>query len=426
MIRKNDRDPSETIAFVRGDTRVPLFPELGEDADEPSHIAVSRVPEGYLMEAELNINEEWLKNNLGGGVYELKLCSKANTQIGTVRRVKIAGETLSKGELEAKAVELQREQSSKEFNGMQLQTQLFREQIAMLRAEADAARERAKIELELQIRRMQAESEERETRERQRFERDMERERTRQQAEAERQERSRQNDIAMAQQHNLALQALQKEQTAILVAAMQAQNNRADPLEAAERINNMVESRVHAGQEDPIVENTKNLWGAVNRGLELAATSMDRDVVRTPGPKAAAGQKAQRNPGPAAKTQVPPNGPPRDAPPGIKEGLTQLFHKIVERGLDPVDVIKKLNEGELVIVDPEAFEDGQEAIAELEAREDADEQHAKGPTENPRSGSSQRTGPDESAVEPSEGSNGQSEATAAPSRPDETVQPATA
>ncbi len=168
------------------DPVIPLFPNAGEDPEAPARIGITRaIPnDGFLLSTqELNITEDWLKEHFGGGAYDLTLFDREGRPIGQPRRIKIAGPPVSRPELEGRANALKDEEARAE-GAIALQTRMFRDNLEMIKQEAQAQRDRAKMELELSIRGRQAEADEREEKERRRHEREM-------QAERERAERER-------------------------------------------------------------------------------------------------------------------------------------------------------------------------------------------------------------------------------------------
>lgn len=382
--RKSDV-PTLTVSDSPSYPVVPLFPNATEDGDGPGRIAVTRVVpnDGFLLDTqELNITETWIKDHFGGGAYELTLYSQRGEAIGQPRRIKIAGPPLARAELESRARELKDGEVQAE-NLMQLQSRMFRENLEMLKAEAQAQRDRAKMDLEITIRSRQAEAEEREERERQRFEREMQRERER--SERERQREKEAMAAAMAQQNQfmLAIQAMNKEQTNMMVAMIQSANSKQDPLEAAVKINSMVESRLELQQGDPQERNAQQMWGLVGKGLDaIAQTQTSGAAHQIEPPRSQGPAKA----GPAAQRQSPPTGD-LPIPQVVKQRLGNIFKMMAERGLDPVEVLKGIEEGDLAIVPTDDYEDGQDALKQLDDATDSGARppRKKAPTvENPR------------------------------------------
>lgn len=379
--RKNDVQAIIAAANAVGDEPViPLFPNAGEDPEAPARIGITRVVpnDGFLLSTqELNITEDWLKENFGGGAYELALFDQNGRPIGQPRRIKIAGPPVSRPELEGRANALKDEEARAE-SAMTLQTRLFREQIEMLKQEAQAQRDRAKMELEISIRGRQAEADEREERERRRHERDMERERERAERERVREKEAQASAGAQQQQFMLAIQALNKEQTNMMITMMQASTSKQDPLEAAVRINSMVESRLELQQGDPSERNAQQMWGLVGKGLDAIAGQ--KGEASTPTPNAP--QPAQ------AKTVQPAGRTPAQAqqasagdlpvPVVVKQRLQSLMKKVQDSGYDFLEVLKGLEEGDLAIVPTDEYQDGQDALKQLG---DADDDE---PDETPR------------------------------------------
>lgn len=385
--RKSDTVVETTLHAVQEDIVVPMFPDLAGDPSEPSKIDIDRITpnDGYLhTSTELKeVTPPWLRDTFGGGLYELKLYAKNGSMLGS-RRLKIAGNPIPKQELETQAQAVKDQQAQAESSAT-LQARLFREQIELLKQDQEASRQRARLELELSMQRLTREAEEREERERRRHDRDMERERERSRQEQERerernsQERAREREALQAQQamnqaFMASIQASTKEQTALVMALFQ-NNSKTDPLEAAVRINSMVESRLELQQGDPEERQNQQMWTMVGKGMDMIGQAQQSTPAAVAAGAASGLVQAaatQRRPAPArpapASSPVPNPAaadPELPIPKVVQQRLASILKKIQAAGMDPLMILEDLDKGELAIVPADEYHEGQAALAEL-------------------------------------------------------------
>ncbi len=351
---------------------VPLWPELDASDDAPAYVAISRVapPDGFLGRSDTpNVTEEWIRDNYGGGLYDLRLCTGKDTQLGQPRRIKIAGEPLrmseSSGREQDRAV-VQASAAGQDASAIALQSRMFREHLDMIRVEAEAARERARLDIEMRMKEARAEATAERERERERHEQSMERERQRTEAQRAEQERARQADDARNKEFMALVLAMQEKQTGVMVAALNAQRQTSDPLDVVTRLLPLFDRQA----EDP----ASRAWGVVQQGLQLAAQTAGSRP--TPGIAPGAAPAARLPSGPAAPgpavAHKGPNPAAEQAPADLKTSLAGLLQKLRAAGVDPATIVGKLESGELTIVEAEWAQEAQEAIDELNERDGSD------------------------------------------------------
>jgi hypothetical protein len=246
------------------------------------------------------------------------------------------------------------------------QRALSAQALAEMREAAKAEREERRQEIELQMQMLEARAD----RERKDLEAKSERERKaaeeKHARDLERERDRRAAETQQAREFMGALQAMQKESTAVMVAAMN-RDTASGKTEDLLKLMVAMKELSSAPEVDPTVEVTKQISSAVTGLASIAQNEMASRRAASPGQvvvhakpttggaaAARAAQQAARAAAPAAAKAAP---PAPELPAGDVMGvLDSLSQKLTAAGHDPLEILKKLDAGELALGDAKTLE----------------------------------------------------------------------
>jgi len=417
--RKPDSDTLVQPDLIGGASfpETPMFPNLGIDEGMiPAKILVFRIdpPDGMIMPpAPVNADEEFIESVYGGRVLKLSLRAENGRMISEKTITlnsppKHPTQPSHQGGAPAGPADNSRALYDMQRDMVREQRTYAAEQLAMMRAEHQAGLDRAKSELELSLTRQRAEAalaiaaakaeaDAREEREQRRWDRDAKEQRDRHErdmakidadrkAEVARVEQSRRDDETRNQQFMLHMQNSDKEKTAVIMAALQAQNARGDSVEQMKGLAEVAQL-MGGGAKDPNVEIAETAGKAIT-GLAsiVAADREDRRGVAKGKPAGAGKVKVvapptrEQNPGangvaPTEAKALPASTETQPAK-SMEATLQSIAAQLSAAGHDPLEVMRKVESGEYTIIDSKAAEEliegeEEEPVAEAGAKGDA-------------------------------------------------------
>lgn len=381
MATKKQDDSLNFVDFGLGPLGVPLFPSLGAGDESPDHIAVMKDPDGYVGRLALDADEESIRRAYGPGSFEL-ICKNKKGQHMPGGRVKInIARDPNNPLLTPPATSTENTERDRALALYNLQKtanddsrRMHMEQLALLKAEAQASRDNVKLELEQRLATIRAEADMRIEQERQRHTLDLERAKSERVAEAERWERSRAADETRNREFMLASQNNSKEFVALMTSIVSSNSKGADPLAFAQMLKEGVSIGASAGQSDPQTEALK----MVGSGLRSMA-----DIANSPGVRR---NPQQRRAAPNGR-QLPErangagggSGAPRklseDKTERIQQKAVRLFKMYAADGVDPEEMLDEALEA----LDGEPVDDdGNPLDVEKDSRDTRDHGRASG------------------------------------------------